>query len=149
MIDSMVGEYMVRSPKVAKPEMTVGEALKFLRELRIRHLPVVEGKRLVGLVSERDLIAAPANKKVRDVMVRKVYIARSTTALSEVASEMADNKYGSAVIVDKNNHVIGIFTTTDALRVLADMDEKDPVMNYMIEEDDWVDQEIGPSYAQV
>lgn len=144
MVDSMVGEYMVRSPKVATPEMPVEEALDFMKELRIRHLPVVQNKRLIGLVSERDLLAARArNAKVHEIMADRVYVVRSTTPLSEVAGEMADNKYGSAVIVDQHNHVVGIFTTTDALRALAELDEREPVFNYMLEDEDWFLEEEG------
>ena len=142
MIDNMVGEYMVRSVKVASPDMTVDDALTFIQELRIRHLPVVRDRRLVGLVSERDLLAARArNAKVAEVMAKRVYVARSTTPVSQVAAEMADNKYGSAVIVDPQNHVLGIFTTTDALRIIAALDELDPVLSYMMEDEDWIAEE--------
>lgn len=136
MFDNMIGQYMVRSPKVADPSMRVSDALTFLRELRIRHLPVVESHRLVGIVSERDLIGASPSKRVGDIMKKRVFVASSKTPLSEVAAEMASNKIGSAVIVDMHNHVIGIFTTTDALRILAEIDEGDPISSYLAEEEE-------------
>lgn len=136
MLDNMIGQYMVRSPKVAEPGMRVSDALTFLRELRIRHLPVVESRRLVGIVSERDLIGANPSARVSEIMKKKVYVVSSKTAVSDVAAEMANNKIGSAVIVDPHNHVIGIFTTTDALRILAEMDERDPVLNYLLDEEE-------------
>jgi acetoin utilization protein AcuB len=115
-----------------------------MRELAIRHLPIVQEERLVGLVSERDLKAAwglPEAKKlaVGDVMKRDVFVAHSDMALSEVASEMADGKLGSAIIVDAGGNVTGIFTTTDALRILASLAEDGSIEEYLLDYESYDD----------
>ncbi|HVW27385.1 MAG TPA: CBS domain-containing protein [Polyangiaceae bacterium] len=91
----------------------------------IRHLPVLEGGKLVGLVSERDLyfletvagVDAKA-ERVEQGMTQDVYCVSPEAAVAEVAEEMAKHRYGSAVVVE-GTKVVGMFTTTDALELLA------------------------------
>lgn len=96
-----------------------------MKDLGIRHLPVLEGGRLVGLVSQRDLlfietmqIVDEEEVTVGDAMSTELYTVGPKVTLKTVASEMAEKKYGSAVVLD-GGKVVGVFTTTDALEVLA------------------------------
>jgi acetoin utilization protein AcuB len=115
---------MTEFPAVASSEMTVVEASELMKRLRIRHLPVVEAGHVVGIVSERDLKAATGS--IRDVMSRDPYCVRVGTPLAEVAREMAKRKLGSAIVVDGEGRVVGIFTTTDGMRVLSEiLDSRD------------------------
>jgi acetoin utilization protein AcuB len=100
-----------------------------MREFRLRHLPVLDGGKLVGIVSQRDLFFVetlrdvdPANVPVEDAMTAEVYVVPPERALGEVAAKMVERKYGCAVVV-RGEHVVGIFTTTDALRVLVEIVE--------------------------
>jgi acetoin utilization protein AcuB len=98
-----------------------------MREHRVRHLPVLEAGKLVGLISQRDLHfietlqdVDPNNTTVEEAMTTDVYITGPYAPLEEVAATMAENKYGSAVIVDRGK-VVGIFTTVDALSALTQL----------------------------
>jgi acetoin utilization protein AcuB len=98
-----------------------------MRLHRLRHLPVVSNKHLVGVVSEGDLTLAssftgvhPERVRVEDVMSRSPYSVTPDAPLDEVVEEMARHKYGSAVVVD-HEHVVGIFTAVDACQAFADM----------------------------
>lgn len=130
-MEKIVRGYMVKSPYMTDPGVLVQTALEMMRELEIRHLPVVQDGELVGMVSERDLREAAAiNGKlpllVGDVMKREVYVTTPQTPLSEVVRVMCLDKIGSAVVVSPDRDVVGIFTTIDALELLADMlDEED------------------------
>lgn len=122
--------YMVKSPYVGNENDGLKEALDLMHECNIRHLPVVTDGHLSGLISERDLreaLALPqgAQLKVGDIMKRDVYIARRRSTLKQVVRAMQEAKFGSAVVVNESQEVIGIFTTTDALRILGDLLEND------------------------
>ena len=120
-----VHRYMTVGPQVVSIRQTIAQAHQLMREKGVRHLPVVDGARLVGVVSQRDLYLLetlkgvdPATEAVEEAMTPDPYTVRPETPLGEVAQAMADGKYGSAVVVDKGA-VIGVFTTVDALRALA------------------------------
>ncbi len=96
-----------------------------MRRHGIRHLPVVAGGGLVGILSLRDLHLLetlrdvdPEKVKVDEAMTRSPYTVEPGTAVETVAQTLAENKWGSAVIVDEGK-VVGMFTTTDALMLLG------------------------------
>jgi acetoin utilization protein AcuB len=98
-----------------------------MREHRIRHLPVLDAGRIVGLVSDRDLSfietlldVDPKKVTVEEAMTPEPYIVATDSALDEVVSTMAARKYGSAIVAD-NAKVVGIFTTVDACAAFAEL----------------------------
>ena len=120
-----VGTHMTKSPVVVERNTTMATALRIMDEQGFRHLPVVAEGKLVGVVSERELkivdnMAGVAGKLcvVGDFILGAPYQVSPDAPLAEVARAMAENKYGSAVVCD-GDKVIGMFTTTDALRALA------------------------------
>ena len=119
-----IKDHMVRFPYVSSPDQTITEAMDYMKELGVRHLPVISEQELSGIVSERDLKAAlnlenASSLTIGDIMQKEVYVVDQKTPLSEVVEEMADGKMGSAVVANQDGQVAGIFTTTDALRLLA------------------------------
>lgn len=83
------------------------------------------GGRLVGLISDRDVDISLASGEaqrsglVSDLMIESVYVAEPNESLAQVVRTMAFRKVGSAVIA-VHDKVLGVFTTTDALRLLAE-----------------------------
>jgi acetoin utilization protein AcuB len=119
-----VQQHMTVAPVVISSGRTIAEAHRVMRDRGIRHLPVVDGGKLVGVVSQRDLYLLetlegvdPAIETVREAMADP-YAVRPDAPLDVVATTMAERKLGSAVVVDRGS-VIGLFTTVDALRALA------------------------------
>ena len=109
-------------------EAPVDEALRFMREHHIRHLPVIDAGKLAGLVSDRDIklmlgpdFAYPNARelKVRDVFVADSYIVELDTRLVDVLAHMAEHRLGSAVVT-RHGKLAGVFTTTDACRAFAE-----------------------------
>jgi acetoin utilization protein AcuB len=97
-----------------------------MRAFNLRHLPVLCGRRVVGILSQRDALfvetlrdTEPAKVPVRDAMSTDVYVVTPDAPLEEVAAEMANRKYGCAVVAE-GPRIVGIFTTVDALNALAD-----------------------------
>lgn len=122
-----VRKYMTTTPHTIGRDQTLNFAQNILREHNIRHLPVLEGGKLVGILSERDvaLVEAlkdvdPAQVEVGDAMSQQVFTVRPDAPLDEVADEMASHKYGSALVVD-NGKVVGVFTTVDAMQALSEL----------------------------
>jgi len=118
---------MTISPYVISSHATLAQAHRMMREHNIRHLPVVDDDRLVGLVSQRDIYMLetlrgvdPLTETVAEAMSADPFTVPPEAPLDEVALAMATHKYGSAVVVD-GGAVVGLFTIVDALRALASM----------------------------
>lgn len=123
-----VGSYMTRSPHTIGVEQSLALARRFMSEHQVRHLPVLHGGQLVGVLSAREVEALevlPGSRHltVEETMVPNVYVTSENAPLDSVAEEMALRRVGSAVVVTGNEHteVLGVFTAVDALRALADV----------------------------
>lgn len=121
-----VSKHMTKDPVCIQQTGELSEAVTLINKHNIRHLPVLEGERLVGLVSERDLglieSLLPEDWEaisVAEAMTPSPFSVLGETKIGEVAKRMAIERIGSAVIIDDNHRVVGIFTTVDAMRVLA------------------------------
>jgi acetoin utilization protein AcuB len=121
-----IQNYMTRAQYFASPEESVLLAHERMLEHDVRHLPVLQGETLVGVLFKSDLklvgsldpaVVRPI--KVQSVMVTEYYTVSPDEALDVAAREMSKRKWGSAIVVDEGK-VVGVFTTTDALRALSD-----------------------------
>lgn len=122
-----ISKYMTTTPHTVGKGQTLVVAHTMMHEHQIRHLPVLEGGKLLGLLSDRDLSLIeslkdvdPSKVRVEEAMSQEVYSVSPEASLDEVVLEMASKKYGSAVVM-QNNKVVGIFTTVDALRTLGEL----------------------------
>ncbi|HYQ45766.1 MAG TPA: CBS domain-containing protein [Polyangiaceae bacterium] len=122
-----VQKYMTTSPHTIGEDQPMSVAHRLMREYKIRHLPVLRGAKIVGLVSDRDLNMVetlkdvdPRQVLVGEAMTQDPYQVSPDTALDEVVSTMANGKLGSA-LVTQNGKVVGIFTTVDACRAFSDL----------------------------
>lgn len=117
--------YMTRHPHTVRVDQRIDTARKLMTSLGVRHLPVLEAGRLVGVVSDRDLKSAErsadASKKalVSDVFIEEPFSVDIDTSLFVVAQTMAEKKIGSAIVLE-DGKVAGIFTAVDACRALAE-----------------------------
>ena len=125
MNEPLVEQFMTHCPHTIGQEQTLNVAHQLMREHHIRHLPVLHGGKLVGMLSQRDLHflesledVDPARVTVSEAMSTDTYAIGPRSALCKVAAEMADHRYGSAVVVDRE-HVVGILTTVDGMRALS------------------------------
>ncbi len=133
----LVGERMTKDPIVIHDDTPIDEAMKTMRDNKIRRLPVLNDKgALVGIVSERDLLYAspsPATSlsvyelhylmsriKVADVMTTEVITVTEDTPLEEAARIMADNKIGGLPVVS-DGKLVGIITETDLFKIFLEL----------------------------
>jgi CBS domain-containing protein len=128
MLMPSVSRYMSRQPWTIPRDATVAQAHQVMRAHQIRHLPVVEERKLVGIVSLRDLYLMETfpDSRAEDIFIEEamsddVYCVSVDEPLDRVVEEMAKRKLGAAVVVDGHGGVDGIFTSVDALQVLAEV----------------------------
>ena len=123
MIVILLREIMSRQPITVTPDTPLSEARHLLAEHRIRRLPVIAGRRLVGIVSDRDVRSASASHDrtpVAQIMTRNVVTATSQMRVDEAARIMLDGRFGGLPVVD-GGELTGIVTETDLLRALIDV----------------------------
>lgn len=133
----LVGERMTRPVIAVRPEMPIQDALKLMRTEHIRRAPVVdEHGRLVGIVSERDLLHASPSEAtslsiweihyllskitVERVMAKNVVTVSEDTPIEDAARIMADNKIGGLPVL-RGTEVVGVVTETDLFRVFLEL----------------------------
>lgn len=140
---NQVHSAMTKQPVSIAPDVKLLDAYEIMRSWGMRHLPVTDSKgTVVGLLSERDVLRHmaihPGQKAalVSDAMSANPYTVNGGARLADVAQTMAEQKIGCAVVVGQNG-LSGIFTTTDALKILAQLlrdDDGEPFKLIRIEE---------------
>lgn len=134
----LVRSRMTQNVLTVTPSTALGDALQIVREHAIRHLPVVEDGRLVGLVSDRDLrLAAPPawasdtdyatlrstfeDKKVSDVMTAHAIVSTTEiTPIEEASRLMYEHRIGCLPVM-RNDELVGILTETDVMRAFVEL----------------------------
>lgn len=125
-----VGELMTPSPQTIGEDIPIFTAKEYMRQEKIRHLPVLSAGRLVGIVSDRDIKAAesfrgPGELTVGEVMTQGPYVVAEDEPLDRVLLTMADKKYGCVLVHRTGSEkLVGIFTDTDALRFCGSLLQK-------------------------
>jgi len=133
----LVGERMTRRPITITPDTPIEDALKLMKDERIRRLPVVDKKgRLVGIVTDKDLLYASPSPvtslsiyelhyllsklTVQEVMTKEVITVTEDTPLEEAARLMADNKIGGLPVM-RDGKLVGIITETDLFKIFLEL----------------------------
>jgi acetoin utilization protein AcuB len=131
-----VGERMSRPVISVSPDESINDVLAMFRKEHIRRAPVMKEGKLVGIISERDLLnASPSSAttlsvwemnyliskvRVKDVMTRKVITVDKDTPIEEAARIMADKKIGGMPVTSADR-VVGIITETDLFKVFLEL----------------------------
>lgn len=129
----VVGDVMTKNPYTIPPTETMARACGMMWAHQVRHLPVVENGRVRGMVCEHDLRMArllreldPGNVVVESVMDTCPGTVQKDAFLTDVVRRMQLNHW-DAVLVLRDDELVGVFTVTDALRELADRVEQETV----------------------
>jgi acetoin utilization protein AcuB len=129
----LVRERMTKNPVTTAPDTSVTDALRLMREKKVRRLPVMDAHgKLVGIVADQDLLyASPspvsslsvwemnyllAKLKVEEVMTRQVTTVAEDTPVEEAARIMVDNKIGGLPVM-RGGQLAGIITETDLFKI--------------------------------
>ena len=124
---STIGDVMTAARHVVSPNDSLVSAKELMQFHGIRHLPVVDGGRVVGMVTLSDLYVMegvmevdPDRTLVASAMSHEAFCVARDSPIGRVAAEMAARKVGSAVVLE-DERIVGIFTASDACRVLGQL----------------------------
>jgi len=131
-----VGERMSRPVISVPPDIPIIDALNLMRREHIRRAPVVKDGRLIGIISDKDLLNASPSAAttlsvwelnyllskitVQEIMTKEVLTIDEGTPIEEAARIMADNKVGGLPVL-KDNHLVGMITETDLFKVFLEL----------------------------
>ena len=132
----LIGERMSKPVITIPPDLPITEALNLMKKERIRRAPVVKDGKLVGIVSDIDLLNASPSPvttlsiwemnyllskvTISEVMTANVMTVTEDTPIEQAARIMADNKIGGLPVL-RDGHVVGIITETDLFKVFLEL----------------------------
>ena len=129
-----ISDFMTRKVVTAAPGDGIRETYFRMREAHIRHLPVLDGARLVGIISDRDLRRpdwvdeAPDlshdyqledHLSVSDLMSRHPITVHTYDGLDKACSLINEHGYGALPVLDKGDHLVGIISKADLVRAFS------------------------------
>jgi acetoin utilization protein AcuB len=130
-----VSKFMTQKLITATPEMSVEQAFLIMRTHRVRHIPVVEGEALVGIISDRDLrrprwaehlddwtayYQINDSHTVADVMTRNPETVRASDPILKAVRVFREHRYGALPVLNKENELVGILSAQDLLGALEE-----------------------------
>ena len=131
-----VSDWMTKKVFSVEPDAYLSDALSLMKEKRIKHVPVVKGGKLKGIISDRDIKEYSPSKatfldiyelhyilaktKIREIMKPKVITTTSDTPVEEAAMVMMDSDIGCLPVIDEGN-LAGIISDKDIFRALVDI----------------------------
>jgi CBS domain-containing protein len=136
--DEPITRIMTEKVVAVKVNSSLPDAEKLMRRKKIRHVPVLSGEKLVGIVSLTDLqrlsfadnygdeeafvdTAIYSMLSIDQVMVANPVTVRSDQSIREVAEVLSNHEFHALPVVDGENRLVGIVTTTDLIRYMLDL----------------------------
>jgi len=136
-----ISRYMTQKLITATPEMSVKQAFLLMRTHRVRHIPVVNGEELVGIISDRDLrrprwadhlddwtsyYQLNEEHTVADVMTRNPETVRASDEILKAVKILREHRYGALPVLNKGGELVGILSAQDLLGALEEALLKGP-----------------------
>lgn len=131
-----VKDVMTKEVITISPDASFSEAMDLIRKKGIRRLPVVKNEKLVGIITEKDLLSASPSQattldvweltsllsklKIKQIMRKDVIHVHPNTPIEDAAKIMSDKKIGSLVVLEEEK-LVGIITESDIFKVFINM----------------------------
>jgi CBS domain-containing protein len=117
-----IADHMTRQPWSVQLDDSIGVARQMLALREIHHLPVLDGNRVVGMVTERDLVlAAERTGATAEAVMAAAHVVELDASLADVLEAMVERRWDAVVVTSAEGGVEGIFTAMDAVRLLRDL----------------------------
>ncbi|MBZ4661088.1 MAG: domain containing rane protein [Thermotoga sp.] len=133
----LVKDFMTRNPITVAPETSFSEALKLMKQNKIKRLIVMKDEKIVGIVTEKDLLYASPSKattlniwelhyllsklKIEEIMTKDVVTVNENTPIEDAARIMEEKDISGLPVVDDAGHLVGIITQTDIFKVFVEI----------------------------
>ena len=124
-----VREVMTDRPRCVTPETPISEAARLMKSDDVGSLPILEGERLAGIVTDRDIVLQavaeekdPRGMPVREVASRELVTIGPEEDLSEALKLMASHQVRRIPVVDEDSKLVGIVAQADIAREVKDKD---------------------------
>ena len=111
---------MTQNVEVVQSDATIQEAAVKMRDVNVGAIPVVNGKEVVGMITDRDIVVRgtaagrdPVNTRVKDIMTDKLLYCFEDQDIKEAAKMMSDYQVRRVPVVDQQNHLVGIVSLGD------------------------------------
>ncbi|MBX3534834.1 MAG: CBS domain-containing protein [Xanthobacteraceae bacterium] len=117
-----VNEVMTTEVKIADPSRTIQDAAKLMDQTDCGSLPVGEGDRLVGMITDRDIViravaaGLPADTPIRDVMTKEMKYCFENDEVEDVAENMGDIQMRRLPVLNSKKRIVGIVSIGDLAR---------------------------------
>ncbi|WP_028970201.1 CBS domain-containing protein [Sphingomonas sp. URHD0057] len=117
-----ISEVMTRDVETIRPDQSAQEAARFMLRTDAGSIPVTDGDRLVGMITDRDIAVRGVAKgygpdtPVRELMTDDVVCARSDDSVEDVASKMSEAQVRRLPVIDENERLCGIVSLGDLSR---------------------------------
>ncbi|MEQ9618831.1 MAG: CBS domain-containing protein [Deltaproteobacteria bacterium] len=121
----LVKEHMTKNPLTVSPDEDIKVAFNTLTDHNIRQAPVIEGGRLQGIITDRDLRMALVQYEtepaltVKSVMTLDPVIVKENAELKDAARLISKNKFNALPVISEGGELTGVLTTTDILNGLV------------------------------
>jgi len=128
MRDIPIVQVMTPDPATVSPQSSVAEARRLLNSNVINHLPVVEGGRLVGIVSSSDflklhlldgMLQIVSDATVNQIMETNVIVVNKNATLGDAAEKLSVGGFHALPVIDRKRHLVGMVTSSDLIGVLV------------------------------
>lgn len=131
-----ISQYMTTKLIKTTADVSVNDAFLLMQSHRVRHLPVVEGDSLVGIISDRDLrrpqwadtldhwsdyYQISDDSRVSDVMTANPEVVRTYDPIRKAVKILRERRYGALPVLDKKGDLVGILSAHDLLTALWEM----------------------------
>lgn len=120
-----ISHVMTTNVKTVQINQKMSEVLRILSENQIHHVPVIDGRKLVGIISTTDIIRLNITVSTADgwfierVMKKNLVTIEICDTVRKAAQLMSDGIFHSLPVIDKDGHLVGIITSTDLIRYLV------------------------------
>lgn len=120
-----ISHVMTTNVKTVQINQKMSEVLRILSENQIHHVPVIDVRKLVGIISTTDIIRLNITVSTADgwsierVMKKNLVTIEIRDTVRKAAQLMSDGIFHSLPVIDKDGHLVGIITSTDLIRYLV------------------------------